>query len=66
MLDRFKPPTHEDFRELPICDCCSDECCLGLEESIRVEDDDLWFCSVNCLVKYDESFAVEALGGTYV
>ena len=66
MLDRFQPLKDYEERDLPICEECGEECCVGLDEAIYIEEKDSYFCCVECLVKYDIINVVQSLGGKFV
>lgn len=69
-FDRFQAPGYGVFdkhvEDLPVCENCGDECAIGLDESIYVKDEDIHFCSVDCLCRFDEAFTVQQLGGSFV
>ena len=49
MLDNMRLYGHYEEKELPFCDNCGDEVCVGLDEAYILEDE--YFCCAECLVE---------------
>lgn len=57
MLDNMRLYDENEQQDLPKCLECGQECVLGYDDALIVNDED-YFCSVDCLLKNVHAKAV--------
>lgn len=50
MLDNLRLYDYEDRQPLPLCEKCGQECVIGYDETIVIDDSE-YYCSTSCLLK---------------